>query len=266
MHNKIKKLLLGDQPCAIGKIGLIELMHFYDSFFESGRNLFGDTLAINAGVNCRSWTEYEDWVADFANSISNLDALLAWNKNDQEDRIIRELSEDSLIVENFPDIEPFFHGEEGWHYGLADKKVLVVSSFKDTIDAQIPNYSKIWNGAKLGSCEVIRCPQPYQITGGPAMFYIDTMWSLTNEIAKRNFDICIIGAGGFSLPLCNFVKNIGQKAIHLGGATQVLFGIRGSRFDRNFADQSWYGTEHFVSPLESDIPKDKHLVEQGCYW
>mgnify|MGYP000320227652 CR=1 FL=1 len=41
------------------------------------------------------------------------------------------------------------------------------------------------------------------------------MWRLTNEISKRNFDICIVGAGGYSLPICNFVKSIGKNALNM---------------------------------------------------
>lgn len=266
MHNKIKELLLGDKPCSIGKIGVIELLHFYSTYFDFNRDFIANSLAINAGINCSCIQEYQIWIKDFAKSIQNLDAILSWQNNKQENQTVEYLFRGDLISKEFTDIEPFSHGKDGWHYGLKDKKVLVISSFKDSIRQQIPNFSKIWEGAELGSCEVIECFNPFQITGETPFFYRDAMWRLTNEISKRNFDICIVGAGGYSLPICNFVKSIGKNAIHLGGATQVLFGIRGNRFDRNFKDQEWYGTEHFIRPLESDIPKLHNLVEESCYW
>lgn len=266
MNDKIKELLLGDKPCSIGKIGVIELMHFGAAFLNKDLTT-NYSLAINAGINCESYEDYTDWVNDFEKSIKNLDAILAWNANPSEAVILSELFNGELVCKKFTDIEPFTHGKDGWHYSLKDKKILVISSFKDSIEAQIPNFSKIWDGAELGSCEVIRCRNPYQITGESPFYYNDEMYRITNEISKRNFDICIVGCGGYSLPICDFVKRICKKnAIHLGGGTQVLFGIRGSRFDRNFKDQEWYGTEHFIRPLESDIPKFHHLVEESCYW
>lgn len=226
----------------------------------------GNMLAVNAGLNFRDEKEYFLWVEDYARALNDIDCLLAWNHNDAEGRIVEDICKNPLIVENFPDIEPFFHGKEGWHYGLADKKVLVVSSFKDSIEAQIPNFSKIWPDAKIGEVEMIRMTHPHQVAGGNPLFYNDVMTNMVCHINSKDFDICIIGAGGYSLPLCHHVKRIGKKAIHLGGATQVLFGIRGSRFDRNFADQTWYATDSFIRPLESDIPKNHHLVEESCYW
>jgi hypothetical protein len=266
MHDQVKKMLLGERPCSIGKIGSIELLHFGCWVTNNKKVHFGDSLAINAGINVRNEEEYSDWLNDFGKSLSNIDCLLAWNKNEIENQIIKYICNNPLIVPEFSDIEPFAHKDNGWHYQLEDKKVLVISSFKDSIESQIPNFSKIWVGAKLGNCEVIRCPQPHQITGGNPIFYSDAKWQLADQIANRNFDICIIGAGGYSLFLCDLIKNMGRKSIHLGGATQVLFGIRGSRFDRNFSDQNWYGTDSFIKPLESDIPKYHNLVENSCYW
>jgi len=43
------------------------------------------------------------------------------------------------------------------------------------------------------------------------------------------FDIAIIGAGTYGLLLATYVKNPGQKSIHLGGAVQTLFGIKRGR-------------------------------------
>jgi hypothetical protein len=266
MHNNVKNLLLGDSPCSIGKIGVIELMHFYDGYYNNELILRGETLAVNAGININSLEEYNSWIKDFGDSIKNLDCILSWQNNDSEKQIVKELFKGEFISEDFRDLEPFSHGKDGWHYHLKDKKVLVISSLKNSIEKQIPNFGKIWEGAELGSCEVIESRNPYQITGEDPFFYKDEIWRIASLISKKNFDICIIGAGGYSLPLCNFVKSIGKKAIHLGGATQVLFGIRGSRFDRNFKYENWYGGENFIYPVSKDIPKKHYMVENSCYW
>lgn len=266
MHQKVKELLLGENPCSIGKIGSIELIHFASAFLDKKPVFCGNSLAINAGINIKNLEEYEIWLNHFKFGIQNLDVVLAWNKTEQETKILDSLCPLSARTEEFPDIEPFSHGEDGWHFNLKDKKVLVVSSFKNSIEKQLPKYSKIWDGAEIGDCEIIESPQPFQITGNDPIFYEESIFELERKIMSKDFDICIVGAGGFSLPLCGIAKGIGKRAIHLGGATQVLFGIRGSRFDRNFADQPWYGTENFITPLESDIPKFHYMVEQGCYW
>ena len=51
------------------------------------------------------------------------------------------------------------------------------------------------------------------------------------QIDKEDFDICLIGAGAYGFPLAAYVKRKGKKAVHLGGALQLLFGIKGSRWE-----------------------------------
>ena len=43
------------------------------------------------------------------------------------------------------------------------------------------------------------------------------------------FDVAIIGCGAYGLPLAVEAKRMGKQAIHMGGATQVLFGIKVNR-------------------------------------
>ena len=60
-----------------------------------------------------------------------------------------------------------------------------------------------------------------------------------------------------------------KPGIHLGGAVQLLFGIKGKRWNNNvrFVESSWYNKNEFwTSPLSEDIPKNYKLVEDGCYW
>ena len=49
---------------------------------------------------------------------------------------------------------------------------------------------------------------------------------MKKQIESVEFDIAIIGCGAYGMPLSLFVKDLGKKAIHLGGNVQYLFGIR----------------------------------------
>jgi hypothetical protein len=88
---------------------------------------------------------------------------------------------------------------------------------------------------------------------------------MCEKIRAMNFDIAIIGAGAYGLPLASYVKRIDKKAVHLGGATQILFGIRGSRWDKEPIVSRLYN-EHWVRPSADEILDNFKLVEQGCYW
>lgn len=46
------------------------------------------------------------------------------------------------------------------------------------------------------------------------------------EALKMEFDVAIIGCGAYGMPLAAKLKQAGKKAVHLGGVTQILFGIK----------------------------------------
>ena len=75
------------------------------------------------------------------------------------------------------------------------------------------------------------------------------------------------GAGAYGLPLASFAKQLGRQAIHLGGVTQILFGIKGRRWEREYADSTArLFNEHWVRPLPAETPAHKDRIEKGCYW
>ncbi len=80
-----------------------------------------------------------------------------------------------------------------------------------------------------------------------------------------SFDIAIIGCGAYGLPLAAYVKKIGKKTIHIGGATQLLFGIKGNRWETDGVS-SKFMNDFWVNPLPSEYPENFLNVEQGCYW
>jgi hypothetical protein len=88
---------------------------------------------------------------------------------------------------------------------------------------------------------------------------------MKSEIDKIDFDIAIIGCGAYGFPLAAHVKRIGKKAIHLGGPTQMLFGIKGKRWIEN-PNFNEIINEHFVFPNDSERIPNANKVEGACYW
>ncbi len=88
------------------------------------------------------------------------------------------------------------------------------------------------------------------------------------EIRKTDFDVAIIGCGAYGLPLAAYCKEIGKKAIHMGGGTQLLFGIKGRRWEIQYQDSCYRDlfNEHWVYPAEFETPQNAKKVENACYW
>ena len=85
------------------------------------------------------------------------------------------------------------------------------------------------------------------------------------EISKYDFDIAIIGAGAYSLPLAAYVKQLGKIAVQMSGSTQILFGIKGKRWEQ-IPEISKFFNENWIRPSEDETPKGSTKVEGGSYW
>jgi hypothetical protein len=91
---------------------------------------------------------------------------------------------------------------------------------------------------------------------------IDYMYKKATEI---DFDVAIIGCGAYGFPLAAKLKQAGKVAIHMGGVTQILFGIKGARWDIHPEASKLYN-EYWVRPRAEDVPENAEGVEDRCYW
>ena len=88
---------------------------------------------------------------------------------------------------------------------------------------------------------------------------------MKEQIIQKDFDIAIIGCGAYGFPLAAYVKALGKKAIVMAGATQLLFGIKGKRWDNNPMINRFYN-DYWVRPTIAEKPNAADSVENGCYW
>jgi len=65
--------------------------------------------------------------------------------------------------------------------------------------------------------------------------------------------------------LAAYVKKIGKKAVHLGGAVQYLFGIK-SNAAMNNQQLKRLINDYWVRPSKDETPQNAELVEQSRYW
>ena len=95
--------------------------------------------------------------------------------------------------------------------------------------------------------------------------WFDALEYMYQEALKIDFDVAILGCGAYGLPLAAKLKVAGKQAIHMGGVTQILFGIKGRRWlDNPRAEINF--NDAWVYPKESETPKRSNAVENHCYW
>ena len=164
-------------------------------------------------------------------------------------------------------LEPYLH-DEPWSKALEGKKVLVVHPFAELIYKQYKKRSFLFpNNNVLPNFElsVIKAVQSLSGEKNPFENWFQALEFMKKEISQKDFDIALIGCGAYGFPLAAHTKKIGKQSIHIGGSLQILFGIKGARWNNHPIISKFYN-EHWVRPRAEDKPSKSHLVENDCYW
>jgi hypothetical protein len=273
-NDHIAKLLSGSQPLLVSRLGGVEMncLRVFLARRDGKRVGYSEkirrTMACNAGFFPTDDRSLDAFAALHLESLGQADAMGIWFYK-HEDLFCNTYCGGASLVDSIC-LEPFRFGDP-WSSKLEGKRVLVVHPFDQSIRIQYREKRDLLfpGTAVLPDFElkVIRAVQ--SIAGCPVGFttWFDAYRHMCGEIARVDFDICLIGAGAYGLPLAAFVKKLGKQALHLGGVTQILFGIKGRRWEREYADSTaTLFNEHWVRPLPSETPADKEKVERGCYW
>jgi len=166
------------------------------------------------------------------------------------------------------DLEPFAH-RDPWTMALEGCTVLVVHPFETSIRRQYERRASLFADRRFLPDFELKTLKAVQSLGGHAEEFenwFDALDAMCERMSRISFDVAIIGAGAYGLPLAAQAKRLGRKALHLGGASQLLFGIRGKRWEerelyRSLMNESW------VRPLPEETPSGHHHVDQGrSYW
>jgi hypothetical protein len=88
---------------------------------------------------------------------------------------------------------------------------------------------------------------------------------MADRVEASGAKLAIVGCGALSLPLCVALKSRGIAAIHTGGATQILFGIKGGRWETHSVISTFFN-DAWIRPAAAEIPAHAAHVEGACYW
>lgn len=195
--------------------------------------------------------------------IAEVDVLGVWL--DGEERLQRFMPRARTV--NLRDLEPYYHSDP-WSSVLAGKTVMVVHPFAQSIERQYGRRQRLFADPRILPEFELKTLRAVQSIAGNQPDYRDwfsALDAMCDQLSAAAFDVAIIGAGAYGFPLAAHVKRLGRQAVHLGGATQILFGIRGRRWDELPFFASLFN-EHWVRPAAGESPEGYQNVEGGCYW
>jgi len=266
-------------PCAIGKVGTCELLgqEYLDrwiqlpwprnaSWYRPAQRLFhtAGVFPIRRGI-------YTRWAPVYRQAVQDLDFVAQWQPEgsflDAYEQAFLDRELPRAIRGNFHALEPV---GAPWLAPLADLRWLVISPFCETIAAQLPRLPllNIFHGVSAESlarvaatCRLLPCPQlPYMVPPRHRDWF-HGLAEMQAAMEAIDFDVAIVGAGAWSVPLAVHAKKLGRIGLHLGGTVNLLFGIRGGRFE----ERGLYN-EHWIRPLPGERPANHQLMENGAYW
>ncbi len=282
----IKELLTEKKPCLIGRFGSGELNAVATYIRKSKSSKWPGEKSINfiKGELDTFW--WHDGIRESLRNGAGMFSVSDSNLNKFAIRMIRDASyidilgswrvEEHLLKAHMKSchkicleaLEPYF-SDEPWSEVLMHKNVLIVHPYIESIKNQYAKRSLLFNDKRILPDFNLKTFKPLQTIAGnkdPRFeSWFDGLKWMEDQIDNINFDVAIIGAGAYGLPLAAHIKRIGKKAVHLGGATQILFGIKGARWE-NKAEFEALFNKHWVKPLESEKPKGYKDIEGGCYW
>lgn len=172
-------------------------------------------------------------------------------------------------------LEPFYSildNEKPWTHYLQNKKVLIIHPFVESFQKQLQNNFQMFANTPIflenQHFVFYKC---FQTIAGNHLHenWYETFRIMCSDISKLDFDIALLGCGGYGLPLCHFIKKDLQKsAIYVGGGLQLLFGVMGRRWKNHEIIQKIIreNNSSFVSPMEKETCNNYKTIENGCYW
>lgn len=281
----IYKALTDDKPRMIARFGSVELVcllnyvgvkspksNLIDFIKGKSQPWWWDDSVLspmhnNAGFFPTSIDKVEQFCELMFQDIQEVDILGSWLPNEMY--FENEIQDRTKI--NLELLNPYF-SKIPWTNALENKKVLVVHPFAKTIEQQYKKRELIFPNNLLPKFE-LRTVRAVQSIGGEKTEFNDwfeALDSMKADIDKEDYDICLIGCGAYGFPLAAHVKRMGKKSFHIGGSLQLLFGIRGKRWENeNYNDVYNYSklmNEHWVKPDEDEKPQNASKVEGACYW
>jgi len=243
------------------------------------QNLINKML-FGAGIQFLSQTDTEDYVKTYIESFSQCDMVGVWHGG----AMYTQTSDFYEIIKKHitkwwtpicaTGLEPFYymnHPQYDFASIFKRKKVLILSSHSKTIKRQLSK--KVFKARIFHETSKLFVHKTPQQNGGN---HDTKSWQSHFDVLKADvariqtaffdFDIAVVGCGGFGMPICHYIRNdLGKSVIYVGGALQLFFGIMGKRWENSPKILEHVNGE-WTRPLDVDKPAKPEFCEGACYW
>ena len=254
-----------------------ELSFAFDYYLYNKECINRDNICSGAGIFFKDRDSEINYSLEYIKILKNTSLLGVWPIQESQQPERMKFYEDNnlkLINATCDIIEPFFHFKNEKHILkniIKNKRILVISSHKKSIEHQLPFLDKIFEPYTIFENNTFVVLRPPQTHCGN---HNNTDWSehlkkFCKELGevKDDFDIALVSAGGYGAFICDYIfTNLNKSSIYIGGALQLYFGIMGNRWRSYFKFDTFPNSYWLDHPLLEDIPPNAKVVEDSCYW
>jgi hypothetical protein len=273
----IQAALENDSGLLVGRNGTIELSMMMQDGVDIGS---AQILERNAGIfPITQQSIFYKWRDASIRATQSADVIAAGWYEPLREAEVKAFETWQVKAATIPlrSLEPYYvEPQEQWTRLLSGHSVAVVSSFTKTAAAQvIKGSSQLWGDKNVIPDNVdwswIQTGHPRSIARGRNEWpphvhsWQQAAKHVVSEVVLSGARFALIGCGGLGMPIGKMLKDRGVIAIVLGGAIQVLFGIKGNRWQTHNEIHKFWNDE-WVWPSEEETPAGASSVESACYW
>ncbi len=255
-------------PFCAARMGHVEARILGEWKFRQGR--WSRATRLEAHANAGIFPVSDGFLGNFAQiyqqALQHVDLLGFWQTEHQA-ALVSQLTPMPGLCQ-LSALEPF-RQRKPWSAALEGRSVLVVHPFAASIQAQYHRHgSGLFVDARVlpaFDLQVCRPPLTHAPLTDGFRTWTEALERLQDRVLAMSFDVALLGCGAYGLPLAAALRREGRQVIHLGGALQLLFGIRGRRWDDDPQIKRLI-TSDWIRPSAAETPHAAAGIEGGCYW
>jgi hypothetical protein len=263
-NDLIKTKIDSGEPFIATKLGTVEKSIIVSRILNRGYDHIRHMASNNAGITPSDDRNLDFFVGRSIESLKNVDILGFWS---EDDSLLYSNFATNAVLSELRFLESFYF-ESPWSQSLVGKKVLVIHPFEESIKKQYSKRDLLFKNKNILPDFDLLTIRAAQTNGGGTIDskgFIESYQEMIEKMNNISYDIALIGCGAYGILLANHAKVMGKQAIHIGGGLQILFGIKGKRWDVH-PEISLHYNEHWVRPLDNEKTLNIDVVEGGTYW
>lgn len=261
-NDLIKSKIISGGPFVATKMGAVEqtVLVCNGHFTKQIR----DMASNNAGITPSDDYTLNYFIDAYIAALNNTD--IVGSMGISEETIIPRYCPNAIVSE-LRYLEPFYF-ENPWSECLRDKNVLVIHPFEKSILKQYGKRELLFSNQKVLPKFNLKTIKAEQTNGGGkhgSKPFVQSLEIMKHKMDAIDFDIAIVGCGAYGLLLSSYAKNKGKQSIHIGGGLQIMFGIKGKRWDVHPEIKKLYN-DSWCRPYDEEKTDFYQIVEGGTYW